>query len=125
MNEESRESASDTYEVIFRLPTGQEWTTHVEHGASLLDAARQCEAPVHTLCNGIGACIQCKIRVVKNTAALSDPNDLEKDRIGNVFHITGERLGCQALVYGDTVIEPLPVRLPKKRRRTSTPPRPR
>ena len=125
MNQEADNRPPQNHRVVFRFGEKQ-WVTEVEDGASLLDAARQCEAPVHTLCNGIGACVQCKIRVLENSEALSQPNDLEKDRIGNVFHITGERLGCQALVYADTVIEPLPVRLPKKRRRrTSTPPRPR
>ncbi len=75
-----------------------------------------CDAPVQTLCNGIGACVQCKVRVLENPENLSDPQTLEKDKMGNIFHITGERLGCQAKVEGPVVIEPLPARLPKKKR---------
>jgi ferredoxin len=93
-----------------------EWTVDVEHGTDLLRASRLCDAPVQTLCNGIGACVQCKVRVVENPDNLSRPDSLEKDKMGNIFHITGERLGCQARVEGPVVIEPLPARLPRKKR---------
>lgn len=93
------------------------WEARAHEGESILEVARRCEAPVHTLCNGIGACVQCKIKVIEGADALSRPDTLEKDRIGNIFHLTGERLGCQATVHGDVTIEPLAVRLPKKRRR--------
>ena len=93
------------------------WEETAKAGESILEVARRCGAPVHTLCNGIGACVQCKIKVIENPDSLSRPEVLEKDRIGNIFHLTGERLGCQAKIYGDVTVEPLAVRLPKKRRR--------
>lgn len=99
-----------------------EWNVEVEAGTSLLDAARICEAPVHTLCNGIAACIQCKVRIIDGGEHLTAPESLEKDRIGNIFHITGERLACQARVSGPVVVEALPVRLPKRDRRPRVPP---
>ncbi len=92
------------------------WEVEVEDGVSLLEASRRCGAPVQTLCNGIGACVQCRVRVVDGKENLGDPTALERDRIGNVFHITGERMGCQATVHGEVTIEPLPARLPKKKR---------
>ena len=104
------------HRVIFRNSEG-EWATEVPTGANLLEASRQCDAPVHTLCNGIGACVQCKVKIVENPEHLSAPESLERDLIGNLFHITGERLGCQARVCGPVVVEPLPVRLPKKKSR--------
>ena len=85
-------------------------------GSTLLEAAWKCDAPVHTLCNGIGACVQCKVRVVEGEDALSTPEALEKELIGNIFHITRERLACQARAIGPVKVEPLPVRLPKKSR---------
>jgi ferredoxin len=99
-----------------------EWNVDVEPGTSLLDAARICDAPVQTLCNGIAACMQCKVRIIEGGESLSSPEALEKDRIGNIFHITGERLGCQAKVSGPVVVEVLPVRLPKRDRRPRVPP---
>ena len=99
----------------------QVWTVEVDDGDSLLEAARACKAPVHTLCHGIAACVQCKVRIIDGQDAISAPEALEKDRIGNIFHITGERLACQARVSGDVVVEALDVRLPKKRRRKAGP----
>lgn len=100
----------------------QTWEVEVAPGDSLLEAARACEAPVHTLCHGIAACIQCKVRIVEGDAHLSEPAALEKDRIGNIFHLTRERLACQAKVSGDVVVEALPVRLPKRKERLTRPP---
>ena len=93
-----------------------EWTTEVAPGTDLLQASRLCDAPVQTLCNGIAACVQCKVKVLSNPENLSPPATLEIDKVGNIFHITGERLGCQARVFGPVEIEPLPARLPRKRR---------
>lgn len=103
------------FTVLFQNAEGT-WSTVVPAGATLLQAAKQCDAPVHTLCNGIGACVQCKVRVIENGDHLSKPETLEKDLIGNIFHITGERLGCQARVLGSVTVEPLPARLPKRKR---------
>jgi len=96
----------------------EEWITDVDDGENLLEASRRVDAPVQTLCNGIAACIQCRVRVVEGRDNLSAPENLEKDRIGNIFHITGERMACQARVHGDVVVEIMPVRLPRRSRRS-------
>ena len=113
---DSQNDKKGPFRVEFINAEGR-WEAQANAGESILEVARRCEAPVHTLCNGIGACVQCKIKVIDGADALSRPDTLEKDRIGNIFHLTGERLGCQAKVYGDVTVEPLAVRLPKKRRR--------
>ncbi len=93
----------------------RKWVVEVAEGESLLEAAHRVEAPVYTLCGGIAACIQCRVRILEGEPSLSPPNTLEKDRLGNIFHITHERLACQAKVSGDVVVEALPVQLPKKK----------
>ena len=108
-------ASTNQHTVVFENRDGV-WTVKVDHNTSLLEAARACGAPVQTLCNGIGACVQCKVRVKTEPTHLSSPEQLERDLIGNIFHITQERLGCQACVLGDVTVEPLPARLPKKRR---------
>lgn len=114
---------SDPTKHAVRFVKGtSEWLVDVAEGTSLLDAARECDAPVQTLCNGIAACIQCKVRIIEGAENLSPPEAIEKDRIGNIFHITGERLGCQARACGPVVVEVLPVRLPKRDRRPRVPP---
>ncbi|MCA9527946.1 MAG: (2Fe-2S)-binding protein [Myxococcales bacterium] len=92
------------------------WEIEVPAGTSLLEAARDCGAPIQTLCQGIGACVQCKVQVVAGAEHLSRPEALEKDRLGNIFHLTGERLGCQTRVAGPVVVEVLDPKLPRRGR---------
>ncbi|MEZ4466874.1 MAG: 2Fe-2S iron-sulfur cluster-binding protein [bacterium] len=100
-----------------RFTKGDEvWTITVPPETSLLEAARDCGAPVQTLCQGIGACVQCKVQVIEGAEHLSRPEALEKDRLGNIFHLTGERLGCQTRVTGPVVVEVLDPKLPRRRR---------
>lgn len=96
---------------------GEQWIAEVNDGENLLEASRRVDAPVQTLCNGIASCIQCRVKIVEGGDNLSKPGSLERDRIGNIFHLTGERMGCQAEVHGDVVVEILPVRLPRRSRR--------
>ncbi len=100
------------------------WEIDVTEGTTLLEAARDCDAPVQTLCNGVGACVQCRVRIIEGFDALSPPEALEKDRMGNIFHITQERMGCQVEVRGDVVVEVIEARLPeRKKKRFSKRPR--
>lgn len=100
-----------------RFVKGDEtWSITVPAQTTLLEAARDCGAPVQTLCQGIGACVQCKVVVLEGRDGLSRPEALEKDRLGNVFHLTSERMGCQARVVGPVVVEVLDPKLPRRRR---------
>ena len=112
-------SETERFEVVFESD-GNTWRTQVSKGQTLLEAARQCGAPVHTLCNGIGACVQCRVRVDEDEENLSAPNALEKDRMGNIFHLTRERLACQVCVNGDITVIPIKPRLPKKKKNMRT-----
>ena len=96
-----------------RFQRGEEsWSTEVQEITTVFDAAHAAHAPVETLCHGIGACVRCKVRVVEGP--LTPPTPLERDRLGNIFHITGERLACQAKILGPLNLE-IPV--PRRRRR--------
>ena len=98
--------------IIFKNET-QEWETQATPGQTLFELARACNAPVQTLCHGIGACVRCKVKVLQG--GLSTPEGLERDRLGNIFHLTQERLSCQARVK--TGSEPIIVEIPRERRK--------
>ena len=99
--------------IIFKKED-QEWETEGTPGQTLFELARACDAPVQTLCHGIGACVRCKVKVL--TGQLSPPQGLERDRLGNIFHLTRERLSCQAQVESGPIVVEIP-RERKKRRR--------
>ena len=90
----------------------EHWSANGEIGQRLFDLAHLVEAPVETTCNGVGSCIRCKVKVVHGE--LSPPTPLERDRLGNIFHITKERLACQATLCG-----PVQLEIPEPRRRRS------
>lgn len=95
------------------------WISQGEVGQRIFDIAHQVAAPVQTICNGVGSCIQCKVKVLEGE--VSPPTPLERDRLGNIFHITQERLACQGtLVASDLKLE---IPLPRKRRSRFVPPK--
>lgn len=107
---------SDTPHTVVFVKGEERWEVSAAPGDTLLRLAHKVEAPVQTLCNGAGACVQCKVKVLEGMEHLSSPNALEKRQLGNIFHLTHERLACQSEVHGDVKVEALPIRLPKKKR---------
>ena len=95
----------------------ERWRVETPADATLFEVARHARAPVETLCHGIGACVRCKVRV--KAGELTSPTPLERDRLGNVFHITRERLACQARVQSAVTLE-IPEPRRKRRRRASS-----
>ncbi|MEO9821271.1 MAG: ASKHA domain-containing protein [Paracoccaceae bacterium] len=98
--------------VVF-TPSGKRG--HFAHGTPILTAARQLGVDLDSVCGGRGICSKCQITpsygefpkhgVTVSDGALSDWNKVEqryKDKRGL---IEGRRLGCQATVQGDIVID--------------------
>ncbi len=98
--------------VVF-TPSGKRGRFAV--GTPILTAARQLGVDLDSVCGGRGICSKCQIApsygefskfgVVSEATALSDWNSVEqryKDKRGL---LDGRRLGCQATVQGDIVID--------------------
>ena len=108
----STKSATD-YQVTFQK--GEEvWQVTAKCEQTLFELAKQCQAPVETLCHGIAACVRCKVKVVDGV--LTPPTHTERDRLGNIFHLTHERLACQARVCSDVTVQ---IKERKSRRKKS------
>jgi uncharacterized 2Fe-2S/4Fe-4S cluster protein (DUF4445 family) len=103
---------SQEHLVLF-TPSGKRG--HFEEGTPILTAARQLGVDLDSVCGGRGICSKCQITpgygefskhgVTVAQGALSDWNSVEqryKDKRGL---IDGRRLGCQATVQGDIVID--------------------
>lgn len=98
--------------VVF-TPSGKRG--HFPSGTPILTAARQLGVDLDSVCGGRGICSKCQITpsygefskhgVTVEDGALSEWNSVEqryKDKRGL---IDGRRLGCQATVQGDIVID--------------------
>jgi 2Fe-2S ferredoxin len=80
-------------------------TAEVAAGTTILEAARQCGAPVGSACGGNLACSTCHVWVKKGLDSLSEVEDGENDILDKAFDVrASSRLGCQAKV-GDEDVE--------------------
>lgn len=77
----------------------------VEEGVNLLKALRETGDYVKSSCGGHATCSDCIIKVVSGEDYLTPPPFEELKILGNVFHITKERLACQTCITGDVTID--------------------
>lgn len=107
----SRDAVSESL-VIF-TPSGKRG--HVPAGTPVLDAARQLGVDLDSVCGGRGICSKCQVTpafgdfpkhgVHASAEALSPWNAVEARYDEKRGLTTGRRLGCQARIEGDIVID--------------------
>lgn len=90
------------YKVTLK-PSGK--TVDVEEGKSLLEALKENDIYIKSGCGGYASCTDCIIKVVSGEDNLTPPPFDELKLLGNVFHITKERLACQTKLTGDVTID--------------------
>ena len=91
--------------AIVRYPKeGKE--VEVAAGTSLLQASLEAHLPHGSACGGVCACSTCHVYVTKGGEALSEAEDEELDILDKAFDVRStSRLGCQAKIERDAVIE--------------------
>jgi uncharacterized 2Fe-2S/4Fe-4S cluster protein (DUF4445 family) len=104
--------AADDALVIF-TPSGKRG--RFAHGTPVLTAARQLGVDLDSVCGGRGICSKCQITpqygefskhgVTVAADALTDWNAVEERYKSKRGMLEGRRLGCQACVQGDVVID--------------------
>ncbi len=86
------------------LPLNQ--TVDAQKGESILETALAHDIPLHHACGGYCACTTCQIRVIQGSENLSTIEEEESERLQSADGIAPQsRLGCQAKVQGDVVVE--------------------
>ena len=91
-------------------------TVEFEHGKmpydghglpeSFLDVAMNSGIHLEHACGGSCACTTCHLIVREGMQNLSDMEDNEADRLDTAWELTtASRLGCQAVIKGDVVVE--------------------
>ena len=81
------------------------YSNHGKPG-SLLDIAKHYDIPLEHACGGSCACTTCHLIVREGMQNLSDMEDAEADRLDTAWDLTtSSRLGCQAVIKGDVVVE--------------------
>jgi 2Fe-2S ferredoxin len=98
------------------IKDGKETTVEFESGKleyqhhglpeSFLDVAMNFGIPLEHACGGSCACTTCHLIVRKGMENLSEEQDNELDRLDTAWDLTtSSRLGCQAVIKGDVVVE--------------------
>ena len=84
-------------------PTGE--TLELNGEETLLNQLKKAGKKIKSSCGGCATCTDCMI-VVKSGEMNLTPQTFEELRLlGNVFHITKERLSCQTKVTGDVTLD--------------------
>ena len=85
-------------------------TVEAEEGTSILNIALEHDIHIDHNCGGHCACTTCHVIVKKGMENISEIEDEESDMLDKAKGLTlTSRLGCQALVHGDVIVE-----IPKK-----------
>jgi uncharacterized 2Fe-2S/4Fe-4S cluster protein (DUF4445 family) len=105
--------ASERVHRIVFTPSGLTGT--VEHGTTVLEAARRVGADLDTVCGGRGICGRCQVvpgegsfakwGITVAPDALGAPAPIEINYRGSRPLRAGHRLGCAALICGDVVVD--------------------
>lgn len=81
-------------------------TVEAEEGTSVLDIAIENDIHMDHNCGGHCACTTCHVIIKKGMESLSEMEDDESDMLDKAKGLTlSSRLGCQAFVNGDVVVE--------------------
>ena len=95
---------SDSLHKVTFLPF--QITTEALDGENLLDLALQNGIDLQHNCGGVCACSTCHVIIREGMENLPEMEDDEADQLDEAEGQTIQsRLGCQAKVYGDVVVE--------------------
>ena len=83
----------------------QDLTLKIDEEVNLLERLRQEEIYIKSGCGGHASCSDCIIKIIAGEGNLNEPTFDETKLLGNVFHITKERLACQTKCTGNVKID--------------------
>ena len=72
---------------------------------SLFEQLKKANYNIKSTCAGCASCGQCTVVITTGEENLNEPSFEEKQLIGNVFHITKERLSCQTKITGAVTVD--------------------
>ena len=83
----------------------QNISLEIRPGQSVMDLAKENKLPVSSSCNGMCACAECRVYIVKGEAHLLPPSSREVELIGGGYFIDNRRLSCQLFCFGDVTVD--------------------
>jgi ferredoxin len=77
----------------------------VDGQTNLLEALLEKGFYIKSSCGGVASCSDCIVKIVSGECNLNTPPVKELQFLGNVFHITKERLSCQTRIKGPVTVD--------------------
>ena len=102
---DQRVNSKKKHPVRLLFQEGREVTILLQEGVSLLEGVRQEDHFIRSSCGGFASCSECVVKVCKGEENLNAPSPEEVRLLGNVFHLTKERLSCQTQVKGEAMFD--------------------
>jgi ferredoxin len=93
------------YETSIEPVTTQNAKVEIDAGSTIVQAAYQAGVVIQQTCGGTPSCTDCKVKIVQGlNSNIAPPEGPETRLMGNVSHMTLERLACQAIILGDVSV---------------------
>ncbi len=77
----------------------------VDPSKSLLQIATENGLKIKSLCGGIAACSECRVKIVSGENSIPEPSKAELNVIGTSYYIDGRRLSCQVRCFGSVTVD--------------------
>lgn len=72
---------------------------------SVLEVALANQIPIRTVCKGVPACSECRVRITEGENYVLPPNKAELNLIGSGYFVDHRRLSCQLRCYGNVTVD--------------------
>lgn len=77
----------------------------IQPDQSVMNLAHENDIPVHSVCNGMPSCAECRVKLVEGDHNVLPPSAKELSLIGTGHFIDQRRLSCQLLCFGDITVD--------------------
>jgi ferredoxin len=106
-------------EVTFVLEDGTRRSVEVEAGAKITQVAYALGIHIQQTCGGTPSCTDCMVQILEEdpSGSLEEMLGPEKRLLGNVYHLTKERLACQAVIRKSLTVKILKIEVKKREER--------
>jgi ferredoxin len=83
----------------------QDVELEIKPGQTIMSVAHENGIVIHSACNGMPSCAECRVRVIEGDWNTNPPSRKELGLIGTGYYIDQRRLSCQTLCFGDITVD--------------------
>jgi ferredoxin len=77
----------------------------IKPGQTIMSVAHENGIVIHSACNGMPSCAECRVRITDGDWNTNPPSRKELSLIGTGYYIDQRRLSCQTLCFGDVTVD--------------------